>query len=124
MKNKLFILIVFLQFFIMSCETNHLYSYEIKDLLTQTQIILKSEDKNIFKLNLEIKGSIVGEAYLLINDVADNSENGLRIDLENEFDKKKLIDWYSNNCFITYIPKQIKKSDTNRIEIKYSFCSF
>ena len=47
MKNKLFILIVFLQFFIMSCETNHIYSYEIKDLLTQTQIILKSEDKNI-----------------------------------------------------------------------------
>ena len=124
MKIRLIVLFVLLQFFILSCTTSSTYSYEIKDLLTSTQIILQGENKNIFKLNLEIKGNIDGNAYLLISDSVESSENSLQIDLENEFDKKVMIDWYSNNCFVTYVPRQIKKLDINYVEIKYSFLSF
>ena len=110
-------------FCLLSCKTIPYESYIITDTMKPKEILLENDTgKNVFKLNVEIKGEIKGKAYILIAESKDKPN--IRVDLENKISKTVNIDWYSDQCLINYVPVEIEDFDPSRIIIRYSFYVF
>ena len=121
--RQLFIYVML--FFFFSCKTIPSESYVITDVMSAKEITLENPKKeSVFKLNIEVLGEIKGKAYILISESSSEQKNNIRIDLENKFSKNLSIDWYSDQCFINYVPVEIKNFDSSQIIIKYRFGTF
>ena len=121
--RQLFIYVML--FFFFSCKTIPSESYVITDVMSAKEITLENPKKeSVFKLNIEVLGEIKGMAYILISESSSEQKNNIRIDLENKFSKNLSIDWYSDQCFINYVPVEIKNFDSSQIIIKYRFGTF
>lgn len=126
MNTKIKQLFIYVMLFcVVSCKTIPSESYVITDVMSAKEITLENLKKeSVFKLNIEVLGEIKGKAYILISESSSEQKNNIRIDLENKFSKNLSIDWYSDQCFINYVPVEIKNFDSSQIIIKYRFDTF
>ena len=126
MNTKIKQLFIYVMLFcFVSCKTIPSESYVITDVMSAKEITLETPKKeSVFKLNIEVLGEIKGKAYILISESSSKQKNNIRIDLENKFSKNLSVDWYSDQCFINYVPVEIKNFDSSQIIIKYRFDTF
>ncbi|MBP5575214.1 MAG: hypothetical protein J6X67_00405 [Treponema sp.] len=123
MKSKLRFFLSLCVFSFFSCKTTPKNFFKITNTEESQVILLETlTEKNVFKLRIEIEGNINGNAEILINDVDSRDGTGMKFDLEPKNLGKILdMDWYSNQCYITYIPNEIISPSSGEILIRYEF---
>ena len=123
MKTKILLIIIFFLCF-NSCSINPNSKCKITNLNECQQIKIDNKTlKYVSRLRIKFEGNNNGRAEILLSNI-ESDNNGIKIELPKNFDKIITLDWYSNECYITYTPYEIKNSDTDEmILIRYEFIS-